>query len=102
MRLSIVIPAFNEEKLLAGCLRSARAAASACGHADNEMVVCDNNSTDATASIARQAGAKVVCEPLNRISRARNTGAAVRRPLGGWLPRDWTLAAAPEKLFSTR
>jgi len=83
MRLSIVIPAFNEGKLLAGCLRSVRAAAAACGLTDYEVVVCDNNSTDATARIAREAGAKVVFEPVNRISRSRNAGAAAAS--GEWL-----------------
>jgi hypothetical protein len=34
--------------------------------------------------------------------RPRNTGAAVRRPLGVRLPRDWTLTAAPEKQLSNR
>src|SRR2546428_7859476 len=43
--------------------------------ARGELVVCDNNSTDRTAQIARAAGARVVSEPLNQISRARNTGA---------------------------
>ncbi|MCX5795075.1 MAG: glycosyltransferase [Elusimicrobia bacterium] len=83
MKLSIVIPAFNEEKLLAGCLRSAREAAAACGLADYEVVVCDNNSTDATARIAKEAGATVVFEPANRISRSRNAGAAAAS--GEWL-----------------
>jgi glycosyltransferase involved in cell wall biosynthesis len=46
-------------------------------------VVCDNNSTDRTADIARAAGARVVFEPVNQISRARNTGAASAS--GDWL-----------------
>ncbi len=83
MRLSIVIPAFNEEKLLAGCLCSVRKAAAACGLTDYEVVVCDNNSADDTARIARQAGAKIVFEPVNRISRSRNAGAAAAT--GEWL-----------------
>ena len=83
VRLSIVIPAFNEEKLLAGCLSSAREAAAACGLGDYELVVCDNASTDATARIAREAGAKLACEPVRRISRSRNAGAAAAS--GDWL-----------------
>jgi len=83
VRLSIIVPAFNEEKLLAGCLRSVRAAAAACGVKDYELVVCDNNSTDATARLAREAGARVVFEPVNRISLARNAGAAAAQ--GDWL-----------------
>jgi len=83
MRLSIVVPAFNEEKLLPACLSSAFAAAAACGLADFEVVVCDNNSTDATARVAREGGAKVVFEPVNKISRSRNAGAAAAT--GDWL-----------------
>jgi glycosyltransferase involved in cell wall biosynthesis len=41
-----------------------------------ELIVCDNNSTDRTAEIARAAGARVVFEPVNQISRARNKGAS--------------------------
>ena len=49
----------------------------------SELIVCDNNSTDRTAAIARAAGAKVVFEPVNQIARARNTGAA--HASGDWL-----------------
>ena len=48
-----------------------------------ELIVCDNNSTDRTAEIARAAGARVVFEPHNQISRARNRGAAAAA--GEWL-----------------
>ena len=49
----------------------------------SELIVCDNNSTDRTAEIARAAGAKVVFEPVNQIARARNAGAAAAS--GDWL-----------------
>ena len=78
--ISVVIPAFNEEKLLGATLACIREATRGM---DIELVVCDNNSTDRTAEIARQAGAKVVFEPLNQISRARNAGAAAAS--GDWL-----------------
>src|SRR6266404_6396072 len=48
-----------------------------------ELIVCDNNSTDRTAQLAREAGAQVVFEPLNQIARARNCGAAAAT--GDWL-----------------
>ena len=85
MKISIVIPAFNEEKLITGTLARIADAASAfttLGWAV-EIIVCDNNSTDRTAEFARSAGAKVVFEPINQISRARNTGA--RAATGDWL-----------------
>jgi len=84
MKISIIVPAFNEEKMLASSLAAIREAAGAFENAaDWELIVCDNNSTDRTAEIARAAGAHVVFEPLNQISRARNRGASVAT--GDWL-----------------
>lgn len=85
MKLSVVVPAFNEEKLLAATLRHIRAGLHVFDRAgwSIELVVCDNNSTDRTARIAQGAGARVVFEPVNQISRARNTGAA--QATGDWL-----------------
>ena len=80
-QVSVVVPAFNEEKLLGDSLRAIRAAMGALEEA--ELIVCDNNSTDRTAEIARAAGAKGVFEPVNQISRARNAGAAAAT--GDWL-----------------
>jgi glycosyltransferase involved in cell wall biosynthesis len=82
VKFSIVIPAFNEELLLAGTLQRVKLAAAALSGAW-ELIVCDNNSTDRTAEIARAAGAKVVFEPHNQISRARNKGASAAA--GEWL-----------------
>ena len=85
MHLSVIIPAFNEELLIEACLKSVHAslAANAKPGLTSEIIVVDNNSTDNTAELARQAGAQVVFEPVNQIGRARNTGAAVAT--GGWL-----------------
>ena len=85
VKISVVIPAFNEEKLLAESLVEIKAAAASftARQWDFEVVVCDNNSTDRTAEIARAAGARVVFEPFNQIGRARNTGAAAAT--GDWL-----------------
>ena len=85
MRISVIVPAFNEEQILESSLRSIRTAMAAFDRAgwDAELIVCDNNSTDATAAIARRMGAEVVFEPINQISRARNSGAA--RATGDWL-----------------
>ena len=85
MKISIVVPAFNEEKLLPGSLRSindAKAAFHARGW-HTELIVCDNNSTDRTAEVARMEGAHVVFEPINQIARARNRGAAAAT--GDWI-----------------
>lgn len=85
MCISIVLPAFNEEKLIGATLQAVHAARetfTALGWT-SEVVVCDNNSTDRTGEIARAAGAKVVFEPVNQIARARNAGAAAAT--GDWL-----------------
>jgi len=85
MKISIVVPAFNEERLLGESLARIKSAAGAfekIGWA-TELIVCDNNSTDRTAEIARAAGATVVFEPVNQIARARNSGAAAAS--GDWL-----------------
>lgn len=85
MRISVVIPAFNEERLLGESLRQVRAAMTAFTRRgwQAELIVCDNNSTDRTAEVARAAGATVVFEPINQIGRARNRGAEAAT--GEWL-----------------
>jgi glycosyltransferase involved in cell wall biosynthesis len=85
VQLSIIIPAFNEERLIERCLQSISAslAANLAAGFTSEIIVVDNNSTDNTAILARQAGAQVVFEPINQIGRARNTGAA--EATGDWL-----------------
>ncbi len=84
--ISIIVPAFNEEKILAESLRALSFAARQ-GFAPAgitwELIVCDNNSTDRTGAIAREAGATVVFEAVNQIGRARNAGAAAAA--GFWL-----------------
>lgn len=110
MKISVVIPAFNEEKLLPrtlGALGKALEAFRERGWA-TEVIVCDNNSTDGTASVARGFGAEVVFEPVNQIARARNAGAAVAK--GDWIlfldadsiPTRELLAAAAEHIAGGR
>ena len=85
LKISVVIPAFNEEKLLPASLAATRNAMAAFTEKNwaGELIVCDNNSTDRTAELARAAGATVVFEPVNQIARARNCGAAAAT--GDWL-----------------
>ena len=59
MRVSVVIPALNEEATVAGVVEKCLAS-----HAD-EVLVIDPDSTDATAKRAAEAGARVV--PLSLI-----------------------------------
>jgi glycosyltransferase involved in cell wall biosynthesis len=79
---SVVIPAYNEEACLPGTLASVREAMRMVEEV-GEVVVVDNNSSDGTAAVAREWGARVVFEPVNQISRARNAGA--RAAAGAWL-----------------
>ncbi len=84
MLLSIIIPAYNEERFLEQSLARLSYALKE-NQQDGfswEVIVCDNNSQDATADLARQSGAKVVFEPHNQIARARNRGAQAAQ--GDW------------------
>lgn len=85
MKISVIIPAFNEERLISETLRQVKAATAAFARRawETEIIVCDNNSTDGTAELARAGGAVVVFELVNQIARARNRGAATA--VGDWL-----------------
>ena len=98
--VSVLIPAYNEESLLPAVIDRVRASFAAIGFAPYEIVVCDNNSTDATAAVARARGVRVVHEPHNQISRARNT--AARAAVGRWLVfLDADTLLSPELLRAT-
>jgi len=72
---ALIIPAYNEETLLGRTIETAREAMRSI-ELDGELIVVDNNSTDLTDEVAREAGAdQVVFEPHNQIARARNAGA---------------------------
>ena len=81
LRLSVIIPAFNEAKLIAGTIAGVADSLLDAGLARDEfeIIVCDNASSDATAALAAEAGAEVVHEPERQIARARNTGATRAR-----------------------
>ena len=76
---SIVIPAFNEENYLGNTLDSLRSGMSEISDLKGEIIVVDNNSSDKTAEVATAKGARVVFEPINQISKARNTGAKLAK-----------------------
>lgn len=62
--LSIVIPAYNEEHGIADTVQRVRASMNAHG-ISHEIIVVDDGSTDATGTIAQQAGATVIRNPVN-------------------------------------
>ena len=84
---AIVVPAYNEADFLPKTLASLDQAIGevlANETLRGEVIVVDNNSTDNTASVAREhqfknAELSVVFEAENQISRARNAGAAGAR-----------------------
>ena len=74
--ISIVVPAYNEESLLAATLTHLGVAAGALGE-PYEIIVVDDASTDRTAAIASAHGARVVGVNVRQIGAARNAGARV-------------------------
>ncbi len=78
VRLSVVIPAHNEERYVGRCIASIRKAAAALGEPVEIIVVC-NRCTDATAQIALRQGARVVQDETRCIASVRNAGIAAAR-----------------------
>jgi GT2 family glycosyltransferase len=74
--LSFIVPAHNEEHELLETLRAIRHAADV-SQQRYEIIVVDDVSTDATAEIARQLGARVETVNLRQIAAVRNAGARV-------------------------
>ena len=83
VQTSFLVPAYNEAQFVARAVESVHRAARDCALRDYEIVVCDNDSTDGTAEVARAAGARVVHEPHRQIARSRN--AAATASSGSWL-----------------
>ena len=98
--ISVLIPAFNEEELISKVIDSVHASFREAAGPPYEIIVCDNNSTDATAERAREKDARVVHEPHNQIARARNKAAS--HATGEWLIfLDADTLLSPELLKAT-
>ncbi len=102
--ISVVIPAYNEERLIGKCLD---AFASQRTRHDFEIIVVDNHSTDRTADIVRSYASRlpvrVVWEPRKGRGRARATGCAAARgdiiastDADAIVPSDWIERIATE------
>ena len=76
--ISFIVPAYNEELELSPTLAAIQAATSGLSQ-PFEIIVVDDASTDATAEIAEQAGARVVSIHRRQIAAARNAGASAAR-----------------------
>jgi glycosyltransferase involved in cell wall biosynthesis len=79
-RYSLIIPAYNEERLLGRLLDSIDVARAAYGNREAiEVIVSDNMSTDRTAAIAAAHGCRVISAEKRVIAAVRNTGARAAR-----------------------
>lgn len=71
--VSLIIPAHDEERLIARTVRNLRAAAAEAG-LESEVVVADDASSDRTGPLAEEAGARVVRHERRQIAATRNLG----------------------------
>lgn len=92
MKVSVVIPAYNEEKFIKKCLTSVF---NQIVPAD-EIIVVNNNSTDKTEAIARKFGVKIIQEKVQGMTPARNRGfnsakyeIIARCDADAVVPKDW-------------
>lgn len=72
--ISFIVPAHNEARLLGATLAALHAAARACA-VTYEILVIDDASTDRTAEVAIEAGARVLRVEHRHIAATRNAGA---------------------------
>lgn len=75
MTISVIIPAYNEEKYLSHTLDTVRAGE----RKPDEIIVVDGGSTDSTPQVAKANGAKVVTIPHRGIGFARQMGLEAAR-----------------------
>lgn len=102
MRISVVIPAYNEEKYLGACLESLMKQTKK----PFEIIVVDNNSTDKTAEIAKSfEGVSVIKVMEQGITPTRNAGfnaakgdIIARTDADTLVPEDWVEHI--ERIFS--
>jgi len=94
IKVSIVIPAFNEEKLIERCLKSL--IKQTLPRKEYEIIVVDNNSTDKTAEIAKKYADRVITEKRKGVLYARQTGTMeaksdiiLRTDADGFVPKNW-------------
>jgi glycosyltransferase involved in cell wall biosynthesis len=76
--ISFIVPAHNEETWIGRCVSAIRGAMEGMGE-DYEVIVVDDASSDATASIAQQHGARVIRVEHRQIAATRNVGAREAR-----------------------
>lgn len=92
MNISVIIPAYNEEKYIQACLESLALQTIL----PSELIVVNNNSLDKTEKIAKKMGAIVIHETKQGMIYARNRGfdyattdLIARCDADVVVPRDW-------------
>jgi glycosyltransferase involved in cell wall biosynthesis len=98
MKISVIIPAYNEERCLPQTLARIKQAL-ALTTAQSEIIVVDNDSVDKTKQVAETSGASVLLEKDHNISRVRNGGA--EKSTGDVLVFIDADTTVPETLFQT-
>lgn len=71
-KITVIVPAYNEQELIAGCLDSLLNQTLDKGFYD--IIVVDNNSSDSTTEIAKSKGVLVVKEPVKGYVHAIRKG----------------------------
>jgi glycosyltransferase involved in cell wall biosynthesis len=82
MSISVIVPAYNEERYLGETLKNIQKAKEFLLRKDSvptEIIVVDNGSTDSTSDIALSTGARIVRETKHNVARVRNAGASVAK-----------------------
>lgn len=92
MKVSVVIPAYNEEKHIGKCLESIVSQT----EKPDEIIIVDNNCTDKTVEIAGKFGTRIVKGKKQGMIYARNAGfnaakyeIIARTDADVILPKDW-------------
>ncbi|MGA2967584.1 MAG: glycosyltransferase [Candidatus Levyibacteriota bacterium] len=70
MKVSVIIPVYNEEKFIARCLEALQDQTEKA----DEIIIVDNNSKDKTVKIAQRFPVKIISERKQGLTFARNLG----------------------------
>lgn len=81
-KISVIIPARNEERHIGGCLAAIEAAAGRI-NASVEIIVVLNRCSDHTEALAREHACVIVSDDRKNLAQIRNSGA--RAASGDWL-----------------
>ncbi len=75
--ISVVVPTYNEEKNIVGCLKSLNS--QSIPRKEYEIIVVDGHGTDKTVELAKKHADKVIMQKSKGVGGARNDGAAVAK-----------------------